>query len=63
MKLNDAINRLIYLRDAEGCPGDTELIDADGFAVGGFSRRDFDEDDKELNFQAGEIAIEVDSLR
>ncbi len=61
LTLNDAIRLLQRIR--ETTPGDTELLDADGFAVSSFEVETFEEDSKELNVKAGDTVIRVNSLR
>jgi len=59
--LDDAIRLLQHIRKTT--PGDTELLDHEGFAVSGFEVETFEEDCKELCVKAGDTVIRVNSAR
>lgn len=61
MTLDDAVKKLVDLK--KEVPGNTELLDADGFAIVDFNRWDVEEDNKVLNVKKGEVLVFVNSLR
>tara|TARA_Y100000034_G_C6833749_1_gene376594 strand:- start:350 stop:535 length:186 start_codon:yes stop_codon:yes gene_type:complete len=61
MTLDEAIVALAEMY--KKVPGNTEVLDADGFALGGFKRRKFKKDDEELQCKKGDVVVEVVSQR